>query len=282
MNMHLDKKWLLLAVLMLVAGLLVGCSGDSGLPKQPGEYGIQPKSITYDGQDYSFYWIDKDSSVHRATVEHLKMVQDERAYLLMQDKEPTLHLRPDDPINVKGEDRQGSYSSPWFPFFAGTMLGRMTAPSAGPYQQPYAGSPTVDPNTPTYRYPPTSSFGRDDTLNGSITNNKPSAPDYGKVSPNPNAVSGKGEGTGGGTAASSKSGGTSTSGQSGGSGSGSAASGKGGFQSGSQSFSNSGGGSSSGSKVGGGSGKSSSGSSGGGSKSSGGSRSSGGGRSGGK
>ncbi|MCL4534575.1 MAG: hypothetical protein M1370_05375 [Bacteroidetes bacterium] len=272
----LDKRWLLVAMLAALALLLVAC-GDSGLPKQPGEYAIQPKSITYDGQDYSFYWIDKDKSIHRASKEDLKMMGDTRTYLEMQGKEPILHLSSDDPIAVQAEDRHGSYSSPWFPFMAGAMVGRMTGPS----NQPYAGSPPTDPHTPTYHYPPADTFGRDDTLQGSITNNKPSAPDYGKVSPAPNAVSGKSEGTGAGTAASGKSG--TTAGQSGGTGSGAAASEKGGFKSGGSSYSSKGGTTGS-PKVGGGSGKSSSssGKSSGSSGRSSGGRSGGGGRGGGK
>lgn len=278
----MKKLWLLVAILTALALLLVACSSDSGLPKRPGEYDVQSKSISYDGHAYSFYWVDKDKSIHQASKENLKMMQDTRTYLEVQGNEPILHLAPEDPIAVQGEDRNGSYSSPWFPFMAGAMLGKMT----GPINQPYAGSPPVDPRTPTYHYPPSDTFGRDDTLQGSVTNNKPSAPDYSKVSPAPNAVSGKSQGTGAGTAASGKSTGA-TAGQSGGTGSGTAASEKGGFKSGSSSYSSKSGSTGSGSpKVGGGSGKSSgsSGKSSGGSsgsRSSGG-RSGGGGRGGGK
>jgi hypothetical protein len=263
----------LIVVVISVLGLLGSCGG-SDLPTQPGEYSIQPKSLTYDGQEYSFYWVDKDKSVHHASVEHLKMVQDERTFLEVkgQGEEPVLHLTNQDPILVKGEDDRGRYESPWLPFAAGALIGHSLS-------SPYPGSPYYDDRTPVYRYPPTSSFGRDDTINGSITNNKASAPDYKSISSNPNAVSGASGGTGGGTAASGKSGGGAASGASGGTGTGSAATNKGGFAAGSSSFSS---GSSSSSKVGGGSGKSSTSSSSGSRSSGSSSRGSSGGRSGGK
>lgn len=244
------KKWLLLAILSALALLLSACS-DTGLPKQPGDYDVQPKSLSYDGRDYSFFWVDKDSSVKPARLENIKMVQDSRTYLKIGSEDPVLHLSEDDPIAVQGEDRQGSFSTFWFPF----MLGRMMGGGAGPVivNQPYPGTPQTPKDVPTYHYPPSGEFGRDDALNGSVTNNKPSAPDYGKVKPAPYAVSGKNAGAGTGTASTEKSG--TISGQSGGTGAGSAASEKGGFRSGTSSFSSKTGSSSS-PRVGAGSGKS--------------------------
>lgn len=223
-----------LSRLLLIAGalLLAGCSAVSTLPNQPGEYQIKPKSIGYDGREYSFYWVDKDNTLKLARRDNVKMMQDERSYLEMRGSEPILHLASDEPVTVQAEDQQGGFSSFWFPF----MMGQMMA-GRGPViiNQPYPGSPQTPSNQPTYHYPPTSTFGRDDTLQGSVTNNKPSAPDYSKMAPAPYAVSGQSGGTGSGTAASNKQG--SISGQSGGTGSGSAASQKGGFKSGSSSYS---------------------------------------------
>lgn len=272
-----DKRlWLALASILVL--LLTACSVASGLPKQPGDYDIQGKSISYDGEAYSFHWVDKDNSVHPAHVENIKMAQDARTFLQVGDKEPVLHLAPEEPIAVQGEDRQGGFSSFWFPFLLGQTLG-------GGFNRPYAGTPETPRNVPTYHYPPASDFGRDDQLNGSVTTNKPAPPDYGKVAPAPNAVSGKSAGAGGGTASTEKS--DTISGKSGGAGSGSAASEKGGFKSGSNSFSSKSSGTVN--RVGGGSGKSGSSSTGssksggssGSSKSSGG-RAGGGGRGGGK
>lgn len=271
----MHKKWFLVTILAALSLLLASCSG-SGLPKQPGEYGVQPKSVVYDGEEYSFHWVEKDNSLHPARLENLKMVQDTRTYLEMQGDTPVLHLDEEESITVKGEDRNGPFQSFWFPF----LLGRITG-GGGPVivNQPYPGSPQTPRNVPTYHYPPSDSFGRDDTLNGSVTNNKPSTPDYSKVSPAPYAVSGKTGGAGSGTASSEKAG--SIGGQSGGSGAGSAASNKGGFKSGSSSYSSKSVGGSS-PKVGAGSGKSSGSSGSSGSSRSSGGRSSGGGRGGGK
>lgn len=269
------QKWFFLAVLCALAIVSAACS-SSGLPKQAGEYDIQSKSVAYDGREYSFSWIDSDKSIQPAHLENIKMVQDTRTYLDMQGADPVLHLSPDDPITVRGEDRQGAFDTFWFPFF----LGRVIAGGGGPIitNQPYPGTPQTSRDNPTYHYPPSGDFGRDDTLNGSVTNNKPSTPDYGRVTPAPNAVSGKSAGTGSGTASADKSG--AISGQSGGVGAGSAATDKGGFKSGNNSFSSKSGSASS-PRVGGGSGKSGSGTGGSGGRSSGG-KAGGGGRGGGK
>ncbi len=267
------KKWLLLAILSAFALFLASCSGGSGLPKTPGEYDVQAKSVSYDGREYAFHWIDRNKTIQRARVENLKMVQDSRTYLEMQGNEPVLHLSQDDPITVEGEDRQGGFSTFWFPFMLGSVLG-----SGGPViNQPYPGTSQTSRGTPTYHYPPSGDFGRDDTLSGSVTNTKPAPPDYSKVTPAPNAVSGKSAGTGAGAAATDKSG--AVSGQSGGAGAGAAATNKGGFKSGTSSYSSKSSGGSS-PKVGGGSGMSTGGKSSGG-RSSGG-RAGGGGRGGGK
>ena len=247
----MHKKWLLQIVVPAVALVLLACS-SSGLPKQAGQYDIQPKSLAYDGEEYSFYWVDRDKSVHLARMDDIKMVQDSRTFLDVQGDEPILHLAEEDPITVRGEDRRGPFDTFWFPFLMGQMLA-----GRGPVviNQPYPGSPETPRNVPTYHYPPAGSFGRDDTLNGSVTNSKPSSPNYERVAPAPYAVSGKSGGAGAGTAATGKQPGD-ISGQAGGVGTGTAVSEKGGFRSGTSSFSSKSGGASS-PKVGGGSGRSS-------------------------
>ncbi|MDP2726640.1 MAG: hypothetical protein Q8P59_03760, partial [Dehalococcoidia bacterium] len=100
------RKRLLLLVLATLALLLVACS-SSGLPSQPGDYDIQAKTINYDGQEYSFYWVDKDKTLHLSRQDDIKMVQDSRTYLEMRGNEPILHLGEEEPISVKGEDRNG-------------------------------------------------------------------------------------------------------------------------------------------------------------------------------
>jgi hypothetical protein len=162
-----------------------------------------------------------------------------------------LHLREDEPIAVQGQDHQGAFSSPWFPFLLGATLGNTLGGGFGGrsggqtiiINNPAPGERSADPASPAYRYPPTGSFGRDESLHGSIDTSKPQVPDYSKVQPSPYATAGQSSGTGGGAAASNKSpsGQTTgvtnaTSGQSGGTGSGVAASSKGGFANGTQSF----------------------------------------------
>ena len=200
-------------LLALVALLLLAC--NRGLPSGNGEYPI--RSVSFDGKEYSFFWTGTDGAVHEAHGDDFKLVQDdERSYLEVGHGTPVLHLKPDEGIAVRGRDSGGSFSSWWFPFMLGYALGGngpwVTVPQSGP-----------PPTTPSYRYPPTDNFGRGDTLHGSEATSRPAPPDYRKVQPAPNAVSGQNAGTGGGTAATNKDSGA-TSGQSGGTGAGSAAS----------------------------------------------------------
>ncbi|MBI2906874.1 MAG: hypothetical protein HYX92_04360 [Chloroflexi bacterium] len=217
-----------LPIILLIPLVLVVAAGcNSGMPAQAGQYEILPRSLSYDGREYAFLWTDKDGRVHNAGGDDIKLVEDSRTYLEIKDGPPVLHLAKDQSINVQAEDRHGSFTTFWYPF----MLGRMLSPGGSPViiTQPAPGAPSTPPQTPTYHYPPANSFGRDDTLQGSVTNNKPAAPDYGRIQPAPHSVSGKSAGTGGGTAATGKAG-SSQGGQQGGTGIGSAASGKGGFK----------------------------------------------------
>ncbi|MCC7106766.1 MAG: hypothetical protein IT307_16660 [Chloroflexi bacterium] len=200
-------------------------SGNSGFPRDKGDYSIQPNSLTYDGESYAFFWVDASGGLHQAKGKDVRLVQnDARTYLTVGDGSPIVHLKADEGIIVRGRDRGGEYSTSWFPFFAGYALGGMG--NWGGYRPPP--DTLSGDRTPSYRYPPTDSFGRDEQLNGSISQPKAQTPDYSKVAPAPYSVSGQSGGTGGGNAATNKSTGP-LSGQAGGTGAGSAASNKGTF-----------------------------------------------------
>lgn len=246
----------LLAVLLGASLVISACSGAAGGgPGSPGSYSVQPGSVHFDGERYTLFWADSNGALHEMQTRRLRMVRDpERTFLEVAQGggDPTLHLREDEPITVEGQDRQGSFTSSWFPFLLGATLGNALGGRSGGgpivINQPAPGERGgYDPGTPAYRYPPTGTFGRDDELHGTLDTSRPQAPDYRRVEPAPYATSGKSSGTGGGVAASNKAPGgatgigggastSATSGQSGGTGGGTAASSKGGFKTGDQSF----------------------------------------------
>lgn len=246
-----------LPFLVVLALLATACGTGSGAPSSPGQYPVQAGSVHFNGENYQLYWADGGGSLHRMDTHNLRLVQDPNGTFLEvpQSGDPVLHLRQDEPISVEGQDRQGAFSSPWFPFLLGATLGNTLGGGRGGQtiviNNPAPGeSRSYDPSTPAYRYPPTGSFGRDDELHGTIGSSKAQTPDYSRVQPSPYATVGKSSGTGGGAAASNK--GTvsgasnATSAQAGGSGGGTAASNKGGFASGTQSYSQTGSGGSTG------------------------------------
>jgi len=255
---------ILLAVLFALSLVTSACSGSgNGAPSTPGQFSVQKDSVHFDGDRYQLYWADNNGSLHKLETKQLRLVRDpDRTFLevLPGGADPILHLREDEPITVAGQDHQGAFSSPWFPFLAGAALGNVLGGGGfGGFggrgggqtviiNNPVPGGPSYAPNAPAYRYPPTGNFGRDESLHGSVDTSRPQTPDYTKIQPSPYATSGLASGTGGGAAASNKApssasgvnGATSAnSGQAGGTGSGVAASSKGGFANGSQSFSNS-------------------------------------------
>ena len=62
----------LVSLLLVLLVVLVSC--NSGMPTVAGEYQIQPDSISYDGSQYQFAWIDHDGSVKWAKGNDVQLV----------------------------------------------------------------------------------------------------------------------------------------------------------------------------------------------------------------
>jgi hypothetical protein len=216
----------ILAVI-LFAFVSSGCE-HSDLPRDPGDYAIQNNEIRFDGQNYVFRWIGRDGSIHPAKDDDIKMAQDESTFLRVDSSASTLHLAANQSIGVDARDQRGNFGTMWYPFFFGSPFGGpviIVPPGTG-----------GDTRSPTYRYPPTDTFGRDDSLGGSIPSSRPTPPDYTRVPNARDTVGGQSGGTGGGAAATGKDV-SPTGGQAGGVGSGSAAASKGGFRTGPSAYS---------------------------------------------
>jgi hypothetical protein len=208
----------LLAIGAVVVGLIVvlgSCGGSVGLPGAAGRYPLKERSVTYDGDRYSFLWADPSGNLQRATTGDVRLQLDEQNLLEVDDAgDAILHLRQDEPITVEGRDGQGDFGSFWYPFLAGQVLG------GGPVV--VNPSPPREYREPVYRRPPSDSFDRGDTLTGSRASTRPNASDD-DLEPIGGAVSGQSRGTGGGQAATNRAeSATAVSGQRGGTGSGSA------------------------------------------------------------
>jgi hypothetical protein len=216
--------------LLIVLGNCAG-SANGGLPTAPGRYPLKERSVTFDGERYSFLWADAAGNVQRATTRDVKLRLDEQNLLEITDaKEAVLHLKQDEPVQVEARDQRGDFGSFWYPFLIGSMLSRgpvvINQPAPREYQQP------------VYRYPPTNTFDRGDTIAGNATSTTNRPPDYSRLAPVGGAVSGQTGGAGGGNAATNKAEtAPSAGGQAGGAGAGSAALNKSGsFKSGSQGY----------------------------------------------
>jgi hypothetical protein len=179
----------LVSVLLVLSVVTAACAGPA-LPAA-GSYSVQKNSVQFDGERYQLYYADGSGAVQRLETKNLQMVRDnERTYLeVPASGDPILHLREDEPITVQGQDSAGAFSSPWFPFLVGAMVGNSFGGGFG---------------SPQYRYPPTDTFGRGDQLRGSVESSRPQLPDYSKMQPAANATTGQAAGTGGGVAASNK------------------------------------------------------------------------------
>jgi hypothetical protein len=204
-----------------------GCQ-RSDLPRESGDYQIQNNEVRFDGQNYIFRWIGKDGSVHLAKDDDIKMAQDDSTFLRVEGSGASLHLAGNQSIGVDARDERGNFGTLWYPFLFGSPFG-------GPVivvPRDRGG----DTRTPTYRYPPTDTFGRDDSLGGSVPSPRPTPPDYTRIPNTRDTVGGQSGGTGGGAAATGKQV-APAAGQVGGVGSGSAASAKGGFRTGPSAYS---------------------------------------------
>jgi hypothetical protein len=226
---------LALVFLLLSTLLLAACGGGgSGLPTQPGSYQLKDKSVTFDGDKYSFYWADATGELHRVSTDDVKLKLDEKNELeITPDKHAVLHLKQDEPVTVEGRDSQGDFGSFWYPFLIGSMLSRGGGPvivNNQPAPREY--------RDPVYRYPPTDRFDRGDTIGGNVTNTASRPPDYSRLAPAGGTLAGQSGGTGGGNAVTNKAEvPAASSGQSGGAGGGSAAIDKAGsFRSGDQGY----------------------------------------------
>lgn len=223
------------AFLLLISTLvLAACSGGGdGLPAAPGRYKLKEKSISFDGDKYSFFWADAAGNLKRVQTDDVKLrLGDENLLEITDKKEAILHVKQDEPVTVEGRDEGGDFGSFWYPFLIGSML----MPRGGPVVINQPAPPEY--RDPVYRYPPTDSFGRGDTIAGNAASSSKGLPDYSRLAPVGGAVSGQSSGAGGGNAATNRaSTAPSAGGQSGGTGAGSAALSKSGsFKAGSQGF----------------------------------------------
>ena len=193
----LPRLALYAGLFVLLFAMLAACQGGggSGLPEAAGRYPLKEKSISFDGERYSFYWADAAGQLHRVSTSDVKLqLGDENVLEITPSKEAVLHLKQEEPVTVEGRDQEGDFGSFWYPFLIGSMLSRGGGPvivNNQPLPPEY--------RQPQHRFPPTDTFGRGDTIGGSVTTNgRP--PDYSRMQPVGGSVAGQTGGTGGGNA----------------------------------------------------------------------------------
>src|SRR5260221_13146914 len=117
----------LVATLFALSVIASACSASGdGAPSTAGQYSVQKDSVHFDGDRYQLYWADNNGSLHQLNTQKLRMVRDpDRTFLEVPQGggDPVLHMREDEPITVQGQDHQGAFSSPWFPFLVGAAVG---------------------------------------------------------------------------------------------------------------------------------------------------------------
>src|SRR5258707_14134004 len=118
---------ILFTALLALSLFASACSGGgNGAPSTPGQYSVQKDSVHFDGDRYQLYWAANNGSLHQLDTRKLRMVRDpDRTFLEVPQGggDPVLHMREDEPITVQGQDHQGAFSSPWFPFLVGAAVG---------------------------------------------------------------------------------------------------------------------------------------------------------------
>ena len=119
---------IVLAALFALSLITSACGAGNGGPSTPGQYSVQKDSVHFDGNSYQLYWADTNGSLHQMDTKQLRLVRDpDRTFLEVPrgGGDPILHMREDEPITVAGQDHQGAFSSPWFPFLAGAVVGNV-------------------------------------------------------------------------------------------------------------------------------------------------------------
>jgi len=175
--------------------LVAACGRGDGLPSAAGEYTVKSKSISFDGERYIFQWAPetKGSDLAWAKTNDVRLQLDDRTFLQVDaGKKAVLHLTQDEPVTLVRDDRGTHYESSWYPY----------------YYQP--GTTVVverEYRQPVYVYPPTGDFKNGEQVQGSVHADAPAnAAQIQKLRQSSNTVAGQNGGTGGGNAATNKSG----------------------------------------------------------------------------
>jgi hypothetical protein len=176
----------------------------TGLPTAPGRYPVESDSITRDAQGvYRFAWTDANGVAQPAAVSLLRQApSDDDELEIPAQGDPILYLQPDTPIGVIAQEAAPPPSS-------GSATTTSRVGGFGYVRvadwYPYSGSYS---RSPVYSSPPSSTLPSDGRYTGSVESPapRPAAARTISVPSRVDAVSGMSRGTGGGSAATSKSG----------------------------------------------------------------------------